>query len=210
MADYSPLITVLIADDHSLVREGMVAVIDRQTDMQVIAEASNGREAVEFFLATLPEVGLLDLRMPMGDGIDAIHAIRRQVPGARLVVLTSYETDEDIYRALRAGAQGYLFKCCAKEELLECIRAVSCGRSWIPPDVGAKLAKRVVAPDLTRRETDVLGALSIGRSNKEIGALFDISEATVKVHMTHILEKLRVSSRAEAINVASGRGLVRL
>jgi two-component system NarL family response regulator len=210
MADYSPLITVLIADDHSLVREGMVAVIDRQTDMQVIAEASNGREAVEFFLATIPEVGLLDLRMPMGDGIDAIHAIRREVPGARLVVLTSYETDEDIYRALRAGAQGYLFKCCAKEELLECIRAVSCGRSWIPPDVGAKLAKRVVAPDLTRRETDVLGALSIGRSNKEIGALFDISEATVKVHMTHILEKLRVSSRAEAINVASGRGLVRL
>ena len=210
MADNPPPITVLVADDHPMVREGMIAVIDRQMDMQVIAEASNGHEAVERFLAALPDIGLLDLRMPVMDGIDAVRAIRREVSGARLVVLTSYETDEDIYRALRAGAQGYLFKCCTKVELLECIRAVRCGRSWIPPDVGAKLAKRVVAPDLTRRETDVLGALSIGRSNKEIGTLFDISEATVKVHMTHILEKLHVSSRTEAINVAVGRGLVRL
>jgi two-component system NarL family response regulator len=188
----------------------MIAVIDRQMDMQVIAEASNGHEAVESFLAALPDIGLLDLRMPIVDGIEAVRAIRREVPGARLVVLTSYQTEEDIYRALRAGAQGYLFKCCTKVELLECIRAVRCGRSWIPPDVGAKLAKRVVAPDLTRRETDVLGALSTGRSNKEIGTLFDISEATVKVHMTHILEKLHVSSRTEAINAAAGRGLVRL
>jgi two-component system NarL family response regulator len=188
----------------------MIAVIDRQMDMQVIAEASNGHEAVESFLAALPDIGLLDLRMPIVDGIEAVRAIRREVPGARLVVLTSYQTEEDIYRALRVGAQGYLFKCCTKVELLECIRAVRCGRSWIPPDVGAKLAKRVVAPDLTRRETDVLGALSTGRSNKEIGTLFDISEATVKVHMTHILEKLHVSSRTEAINAAAGRGLVRL
>ena len=210
MADSPPPITVLIADDHPMVREGMIAVIDRQMDMHVIAEASNGHEAVERFLAALPDIGLLDLRMPIVDGIEAVRAIRREVPGARLVVLTSYETEEDIYRALRAGAQGYLFKCCTKVELLECIRAVSCGRSWIPPDVGAKLAKRVVAPDLTRRETDILGALSIGRSNKEIGTLFGISEATVKVHMTHILEKLHVSSRTEAINVAAGRGLVRL
>jgi two-component system NarL family response regulator len=210
MADRSLLIDVLIADDHSLVREGMSAVINRQTDMHVVVEATNGREAVEHFLAALPDIGLLDLRMPVVDGIGAIRAIRREVPDARLVVLTSYETDEDIYRALQAGAQGYLFKCCAKEDFLECIRAVSCGRSWIPPDVGAKLAKRVVAPDLTRRETDVLGALSIGKSNKEIGAIFDISEATVKVHITHILEKLRVSSRTEAINVAAGRGLVRV
>jgi len=210
MPENSVPITVLIADDHSLVREGIAAVINRQQDMQVIAEASNGHEAVERFLATLPDIGLLDLRMPMADGIDAIRTIRREVPGARLFVLTSYETEEDIYRALRAGAQGYLFKCCTKVELLECIRAVCCGRSWIPPDVGAKLAKRVVAPDLTRRENDVLGALSIGKSNKEIGTLFDISEATVKVHMTHILEKLHVSSRTEAINVAAGRGLVRL
>ena len=210
MADSPPPITVLIADDHPMVREGLTAIIDRQTDMHVIAEASNGHEAIERFLAALPDIGLLDLRMPLVDGIEAVRAIRREVPGARLVVLTSYETEEDIYRALRAGAQGYLFKCCTKVELLECIRAVSCGRSWIPPDVGAKLAKRVVAPDLTRRETDVLGAVSIGKSNKEIGTLFGISEATVKVHMTHILEKLHVSSRTEAINVAAGRGLVRL
>jgi two-component system NarL family response regulator len=210
MADSLLLTTVLVADDHPIVREGMVAFIDRQTDMRVVAEASNGHEAVERFMATLPDIGILDLRMPMVDGIEAILTIRRKVPGAHLVVLTSYETEEDIYRALRAGAQGYLFKCCPKEELLECIRAVSSGRSWIPPEVGAKLAKRVVTPDLTRREIDILGALSIGKSNKEIGTLFDISEATVKVHVTHILEKLHVSSRTEAINVAAGRGLVRL
>jgi two-component system, NarL family, response regulator len=210
MADSRPPITILIADDHPVVREGMIAVIDSQIDMHVIAEASNGQEAVEHFLAACPDIGLLDLRMPRADGIDAIRAIRHEVSSARLVVLTSYETNEDIYRALRAGAQGYLFKCCAKEELLECIRAVSSGGLWIPPDVGARLAKRIVSHDLTRRETDVLKALSIGRSNKEIGTLYDISETTVKVHMTHILEKLHVSSRTEAINVAAIRGLVRL
>jgi DNA-binding NarL/FixJ family response regulator len=210
VADSSFSITVLIADDHPVVREGMIAVIDSQMDMHVIAEASNGNEAVEHFLATSPDIGLLDLRMPMADGIEAIRAIRHVVPAARLVVLTSYETNEDIYRALRAGAQGYLFKCCAKEELLECIRAVFSGRLWIPPDVGSKLAKRIVSRDLTKRETDVLTALSIGKSNKEIGALCDISETTVKVHVTHILEKLHVSSRTEAIKVAATRGLVRL
>jgi two-component system NarL family response regulator len=206
----SPPITILIADDHPLVREGMVAVINRQQDMHVVAEAGDGHQAVEKFLSALPDVGLLDLRMPGVDGIEAISAIQREVPGARLIILTSYEANEDIYRALQAGALGYLFKSCTKYELLECIRAVSSGRSWIPPYVGAKLAKRVVAQNLTRRETDVLGALAIGRSNKEIGSLFDISEATVKVHMTHILEKLCVSSRTEAINVAARRGLVRL
>jgi len=202
-------ITVLIADDHPLVREGIIAVIDRQMDMHVVAEASDGHEAVEHFLAAVPDIGLLDLRMPSADGIDAILAIRRKMPEARLIILTSYETNEDIYRALRAGAQGYLFKCCAKEELLNCIRAVFSGRSWIPPDVGAKLARRVVAQDLTVRETDVLRTLCLGKSNKEIGAVFDISEATVKVHITHILEKLHVSSRTEAIHVAARRGLVR-
>jgi two-component system NarL family response regulator len=187
----------------------MAAVIDRQMDMKVIAEASSGHDAVDQFLAEMPDVCLLDLRMPMGDGIDALRAIQGKVPDARAVILTSYESNEDIYRSLQAGAQGYLFKSCAKDELLECIRAVASGSSWIPPFVGAKLAKRVVAEDLTKREADILGALAIGRSNKEIGTLFAISEATVKVHMTHILEKLRVSSRAEAINVATVRGLVR-
>jgi two-component system NarL family response regulator len=210
MADHLHSITVLVADDHPLVREGIVAVIDRQADMHVIAETSNGHETVERFLTVLPDIGLIDLRMPGVDGIEVIRALRRELPSARLVVLTSYETPEDIYRALRAGAQAYLLKICTKEELLECMRAVFSGRSWIPPNVGAKLAERIVAQDLTRRETDVLAALSIGRSNKEIGALFAISEATVKVHITHILEKLRVSNRTEAINVATLRGLVHL
>jgi len=210
MADNPNPITVLVADDHPLVREGLAAVIDRQMDMKVIAEASSGHDAVDQFLAQIPDVCLLDLRMPMGDGIDALRAIQSKVPDARAVILTSYESNEDIYRSLRAGAQGYLFKSCAKDELLECIRAVASGGSWIPPFVGAKLAKRVVAEDLTKREADVLGALAIGRSNKEIGTLFDISVTTVKVHITHILGKLRVSSRTEAINVAARRGLVRL
>jgi DNA-binding NarL/FixJ family response regulator len=211
MAAPPPLhITVLVADDHPVVREGIVAFIDRQMDMKVVARASDGQEAVEQFLAVLPDICLLDLRMPMMDGIDAIRAIRREVTDARVVILTAYEASEDIYRALRAGAQGYLFKCCAKEELLGCIRAVCSGRSWIPSEVGAKLAIRVVAQNLTKREGDVLGALAIGKSNKEIGTLFDISEATVKVHMTHILGKLCVASRTEAINAAVRRGLVRL
>jgi two-component system NarL family response regulator len=117
MVDSPPPITVLIADDHPLLREGLIAVIDRQMDMHVIAEARNGREAIEQFLAVVPQIGLLDLRMPIVDGVAAIYAIRLELPDARLVVLTTYETTEDIYRALRAGAQGYLFKCCAKEEL---------------------------------------------------------------------------------------------
>jgi two-component system NarL family response regulator len=210
MSDSHPAITVLIADDHPLVREGMVAVINHEMDMRVIAEAGNGREAVESFLAVLPDIALLDLRMPMLDGVDVLGAIRLEAPKSRAVILTSYVTDEDIYRSMRAGAQGYLSKCCSKEDLLACIRAVSSGSSWIPPDIGAKLAKRVEAQDLTKREVEVLGALAIGRSNKEIGSLFEISEATVKVHMTHILEKLRVTSRTEAINVAARQGLVRL
>jgi two-component system NarL family response regulator len=210
MADGPHPLTVLIADDHPLVREGIVAVINRQPDMHVIAEASDGQETVERFLADIPDVGVVDLRMPLSDGVQAIRAIRAEMPAARVIVLTSYDTHEDIYRALKAGALAYLLKSCAKEELLACIRAVSKGCSWIPPNVGAKLARRVVAQDLTRRETDVLRALSIGRSNKEIGALFEISEATVKVHMTHILGKLQVSNRTEAINVAAIRGLLHL
>jgi DNA-binding NarL/FixJ family response regulator len=202
--------TVLVADNHPVVREGLVALINRQPDMRVIAEAGNGRQAVEAFFAQRPDIALLDLRMPMLDGIDAVISICEKDPAARIAIVTSYQDEEDVYRALRAGAQGYILKDAPVDQLVECIHAVGEGRTWIPPQVGATLAKRIADRELTRRETEVLHAVAAGKSNKEIGSALDISEATVKVHMTHILEKLKVSGRTEAINVAVRRGLVRL
>ena len=202
--------TILVADDHPAVREGLIALINRQPDMRVIAEAINGTETVEKFFAVGPDIGLLDLRMPGMDGVDAVATICRRDPKARLVVLTSFGTEEDIYRALRAGAQGYLMKTASREELVECLQAVGRGKTWIPPEVGAKLARRVNDRQLTRREMDVLRAVVAGKTNKEIGVACNISEGTVKVHMTHILEKLKVTGRTEAINVAAKRGLVRI
>jgi two-component system, NarL family, response regulator len=212
VADIGPMksLTVLVADNHPVVREGLVALINRQPDMRVIAEASNGRQAVEAFFAQRPDIALLDLRMPIMDGIDAVISICEKDPRGRIAIITSYQDEEDIYRALRAGAQGYILKDALVNELVECIHAVGDGKTWIPPTVGAKLAKRIADRELTRRETQVLHAVAAGKSNKEIGSAFDISEATVKVHMTHILEKLKVTGRTEAINVAVRRGLVRM
>jgi two-component system NarL family response regulator len=203
-------ITVLVADDHPVVREGLVSLVQRRIDMRVIAEAANGREAVDKFFAERPDVALMDLRMPTMDGIEAVIAICEKDPAAHLVIMTSYQSEEDIYRAMRAGAQGYLLKDAPVDELVECIRQVSAGRTWIPSGVGAKLAKRVGDQELTRREMEVLRTVAAGKSNKEIGVALDISEATVKVHVTHILEKLKVTGRTEAINIAAKRGLVRM
>jgi two-component system NarL family response regulator len=202
--------TVMVADNHPVVREGLVTLINRQPNMRVIAEANNGRQAVEAFFAQRPDIALLDLRMPMLDGIDAVISICEKDRAARIAIVTSYQDEEDIYRALRAGAQGYILKDAPVDQLVECIHAVGAGKTWIPPYVGAKLAKRITDRELTRRESEVLHAVATGKSNKEIGSAFDISEATVKVHMTHILEKLKVTGRTEAINVAVRRGLVRL
>ncbi len=202
--------TIMIADDHPVVREGLIAMIERQSDMRVVAQASNGQEAVDLFLTRRPDVGLLDLRMPGMNGVDAVVAICERDREARLIILTTYQGQEEIYRALRAGALGYLLKDAPAWELVESIRAVSAGRTWIPPAVGAKLAQRVTDRQLTAREMDVLGKLAVGKSNKEIGVVFNISEATVKVHVTHILEKLKVTGRTEAINVAVRRGLVNM
>lgn len=203
-------VTVLVADDHPVVREGLVSLISRQPDMRVVAEASNGREAVEKFFGERPKVALLDLRMSIMDGIEALISICDKEPGAHIAIITSYQLEEDIYRALRAGALGYILKDATVDQLTKCIHAVAEGQTWVPPQIGAKLARRVADQELTRRETQVLHAVAAGKSNKEIGVVFNISEATVKVHMTHILEKLRVTGRAEAINVAVKRGLVRL
>ncbi|HTT24674.1 MAG TPA: response regulator transcription factor [Candidatus Sulfotelmatobacter sp.] len=204
------LLSVLVADDHPVVREGLVSLINREPDMRVVAQASNGREAIENFFQYHPDVALLDLRMSVLDGIGALIAIVEREPCARVGIITSYQLEEEIYRALRAGALGYILKDATADQIKDCIRAVADGKAWVPPQVGARLARRVADQELTRREIQVLNAVTAGKSNKEIGAVFDISEATVKVHVTHILEKLRVTGRTEAINVAIRRGLVRL
>lgn len=203
-------IGVLIADDHPVVRAGLIAAIRRHSDIELVAEAKDGNEAVEKALAQLPDVCLLDLRMPEMDGIDVIERILEQRPTARLVVLSSFETQEDVYRAMKAGAKGYVVKETSMEEILDCIRAVARGQTWISPKIGTHLVKQISEHKLTPRECEVLHELAAGKSNKEIGAAFDISEATVKVHVTHILEKLKVSGRTEAINAALRRGIVRL
>jgi two-component system, NarL family, response regulator len=201
---------VLVADEHPIVREGLAAVINRRSDMIVIAEASSGQDAVDQFVAQSPDLAILELELPLMDGIETVKSICAKNSAARLVVFTTCVGEEDIYRALRAGAFGYLLKSTSLTELIECILAVAQGKRWIPPSVAAQLGKRVQDGGLTPRETQVMRALTIGKSNKEIGSALDISESTVKVHVTHILEKLNVTGRTEAINVALKRGLVHM
>jgi DNA-binding NarL/FixJ family response regulator len=203
-------IRVLIADDHTVVREGLAAIIGRQPDMQVVAEANNGREAVALWKQHRPDVTLLDLRMPELDGAGAIVEIRTEDPSARLIILTTFDGDEDIYQGMRAGARAYLLKDARREELLECIRRVAAGGIFVSPEIAAKLAERVGGEELTQRETEVLRLLAGGKSNKEIGGRLFISETTVKSHVKSIFAKLKVLSRTEAVAEASRRGLVRL
>ena len=209
MKDSNP-IRVLIADDHPVVREGLVALISRRPDMQLVGEASNGREAVEQFFVHHPDVTLLDQRMPDMDGVAALKAIRERCPDARIILLTTYDGSEDIYRGMRAGAKAYLLKDVSREELLECIRSVHEGKTEISPAVATRLANRVARKDLTSREMEVLRLMATGKSNKEIGAALNVSEGTVKVHVNHILQKLGVESRTEAATVALKRGIVGL
>ncbi len=201
---------VLVADEHPIVREGLAALINRRSDMVVIAEASSGQDAVDQFIAQCPDLAILELKLPLMDGIETVKSICAKNPLARLVVFTTCVGEEDIYRALRAGAFGYLLKSTSLPELIECILAVAQGKRWIPPSVAAQLGKRVQNRGLTPRETQVMRALTSGMCNKEIGSALDISESTVKVHVTHILEKLNATGRTEAINVALKRGLVHM
>jgi two-component system, NarL family, response regulator len=201
---------VLVADDHPVVRHGLVALIDHQPDMCVVAEVGNGREAIEQYAAQQPDVVLMDLRMPELDGVEAIAAIRAASPQARIVVLTTYDSDEDIYRGLRAGAQGYLLKDAPAGELLSAIRAVAAGQKRIPAEVAAKLAERMTSPELTARELEVLRLVVTGQSNKEIGAALAIAEGTVRAHLNSIFQKLDALDRTHAVTIALRRGLVRL
>src|SRR5215469_6919178 len=203
-------IRVLIADDHVTVLEGLAAIIGRQPDMKVVAEAADGREAVDLWQKHRPDVALLDLRMPILDGVRATDEIRRQNATARIIVLTTFDTDNEIHGAIKAGAKGYLLKDTRREELLDCIRRVNAGETCIPPALAARLVDSISSEPLTGRELDVLTLLARGKSNKEIGANLYISETTVKSHLRSIFTKLNVLSRTEAIAAASRRGLVQL
>ena len=203
-------IRVLVADDHVTVTAGLASIIGMQPDMVVVAEAANGRAAADLWRQHRPDVALLDLRMPVLDGVGAIEEIRRENATARFIVLTTYDTDNEIYRAVKAGAKGYVLKDARREELLDCIRRVSRGETCIPPSLLQKLAAGVSSETLTGRELDVLGLLARGKSNKEIGMNLYISETTVKAHLRSIFSKFNVLSRTEAIAAASRRGFVRL
>jgi len=204
------LIRILVADDHTVVREGLAAIIARRADMQVVAEAENGQHAVELARQHKPDVILMDLRMPQMGGVEAIIQIRAEQPNARIIVLTTYDGDEDIYRALRAGAKAYLLKDTPRDELLEAIRAVYAGQKRIPPEVAVKLADRMTAEELTPRELEVLRLIVAGKSNKEIGAALSIAEGTVKIHVNNLLGKLGVANRTQAVTEALKRGIVHL
>jgi two-component system NarL family response regulator len=203
-------IRILIADDHTVVREGLVSLVKRKSDMVVLAEASNGREAVDLWKQHRPDVTLLDLRMPEMDGVSAIKEIRELDPNAHIVVLTTYDGDEDIYRAIKAGAKAYLLKDTARDALVDCVRKVHAGETYLPAPLAAKLAERVSGDALSRREVEVLQRMGAGKSNKEIGAELFISEGTVKSHVKSIFTKLDVVSRTEALATATRRGLIQL
>ena len=203
-------IRVLIADDHRVVREGLVSLIGRRADMAVVGEASNGREAVDLWKKHQPDVTLLDLRMPELDGVGAIKEIRTEDESARIIVLTTFDGDEDIYRAIQAGSKGYLLKDVPREALMDCIRRVHGGETCVPVHLAAKLAQRVGGESLSEREIDVLKLMAKGKSNKEIGSALFISEGTVKSHVKGIFAKMDVISRTEAVANATRRGLIQL
>ena len=207
---FSTQIRAVIADDHPVVREGLRALVNSQQDMKVVGEAANGQQAVEQFLLHLPDILLLDLRMPEMNAIEAMHAILKKAPEARIIVLSTYNLDEDIYRSLKAGAKAYLLKDSPREQLLESIRSVHAGLLSISPSIGVRLAARLRGPDLTDREVDITRLVVAGKTNKEIGASLKITEGTVKVHISHVLKKLGAGGRTDAIRIALERGIVHL
>lgn len=202
--------TVLVVDDHVLVRTGVANIISNEPDLQVVAEAANGVEAIAAFERYRPDVTLLDLRMPVMEGVEAVRQIRQRDPGARVIVLTTYDTDEDITRALKAGAKAYVLKDITASALIACIHDVLAGKTYLAPTAAAKLAEGVARVQLTPRELATLRLMADGRSNKEIAGELGISERTVKTHLGHLFEKLGVTSRTEAVKVAARRGLVRM
>jgi DNA-binding NarL/FixJ family response regulator len=203
-------IRILVAEDHLVARVGVTAIVNMQPDMTVVAEATNGQQAVELFRRHLPDVSLLDLRMPVLGGTEAAAAIRAEFPHAKMIALTTYGGDEDIRRALAAGMQAYLTKDVLHDELLNAIRAVYEGRRYLPPSVAAALAAQMPRPDLSARELQVLELIVRGLANKQIGYTLTIAEHTVKNHVKNILSKLGVQDRTQAATAAIQRGIIHL
>jgi two-component system NarL family response regulator len=203
-------IRVILADDHPVVRDGLAAIVNQQPDMQVVAEAGDGDEAIHMYRAHHPHVMVLDLRMPRRDGASVVQQVLAEDPKARLLIMTTYDGDEDIFRSLSQGAKGYLLKDAPRQEILSAIRAVSADQPYTSSAVAAKAIRRMALPSLTQRELDVLQQLAQGRSNKEIARRLHITEGTAKTHVKAILTKLDAISRTEAVAVAHQRGLVHL
>ena len=205
-----PAIRILCVDDHPLMREGITAVIQNEPDMLVVGEASNGQEALQEFRKHRPDITLMDLRLPDMSGIDALIAIRAEYVAARVIMLTTFEGDAEIQRALQAGARGYMLKSMPRKRLVEMIRKVHTGAKSIPPEIAAHLAEHLGDELLTRREVDVLQKMANGNRNRDIAEQLFISEETVKGHVKHIMEKLSASDRTEAVAIAVRRGIIQL
>lgn len=203
-------IRVVLADDHPVVRDGLAAMINQQPDMQVVAEAGDGDEAITHYVSHRPDVMVLDLRMPRRDGVAVVQQVLELDPKARVLIMTTYDGDEDIFRCLSQGAKGYLLKDTPRQEILSAIRAVSQDQPYTSSSVAAKALQRMARPSLTGREVGVLQLLAEGRSNKDIARQLGIGEGTAKTHVKSILTKLDAISRTEAVAVAHKRGLVRL
>jgi two-component system NarL family response regulator len=203
-------ISVLVVDDHFVVRMGLNSSINVEPDMRVVAEAGTGEQAIAFYREHRPDIVLMDLKLPGAGGVEAARAICKEFPGAAIIMLSTHDGEEDIYRSLQAGARGYVLKTAAREELMATIRAVSSGQRCISPAVGARLAERMTHPDLTAREMEVLRLIVKGCSNKEIAGALNITEVTVKLHAGHIFAKLQVSDRTQAATTALQRGIVHL
>lgn len=206
----SQKIRILVAEDHLVARVGVTTIVNTQPDMVVVAEASNGQQAVELYRKHLPDVALLDMRMPNMSGVEAASEIRAEFPNARMIALTTYGGDEDIRRALAAGIQAYLTKDVLHDELLKAIRAVHAGQTYLPPAVAAALAAQMPRPDLSAREVQVLELIVRGLANKQIAYSLNIAEHTVKNHVKNILSKLGVQDRTQAATAAIQRGIVHL
>jgi DNA-binding NarL/FixJ family response regulator len=204
------MIKVLSVDDHALLREGIAALVNAESDMKLVAEASNGQDAIEKFRLHRPDVTLMDLQMPALSGIESIIGIRSEFPKARIIVLTTYAGDVQVLRALKAGAQGYLLKGNVRRELLDTIRAVHAGQKRIPPEVAAELAEHAAEDELTSRELAVLRLIATGNANKAIAGQLSIAEDTVKSHVTNILAKLGANDRTHAVTIGLKRGIIEL
>jgi DNA-binding NarL/FixJ family response regulator len=203
-------IRILIVDDHPVVQAGLSSMLATHEEVEVIGSASSGDEALMMVRQDMPDILLLDLRMPGMNGIDTLHALKEMKASARVIILTSFETDENIYRAVQAGAQGYLLKNTSQCQMLEAIATVHAGKRYIPNQIAARLAERMLRSNLTARESEILEMLAKGLTNKQIGSALTISENTVRNHVNSIMEKLEVSDRTEAVAVAIQQGIIQI